>query len=194
MSENIRGKEFEEIVYFYCMKRMLILFLLFVLTKANAQNEFAAAAFYNEFKKIYADGQTGFTACKGVKRKADFEELATEYHAKMMLPLADSGKLVLPFSSNPYVIYYFEPDKVRLKVDQRGADLRDAVALAFNKPLYSKTTTTIINDHPFTSTLYFTEPGEEKFSAAVFRQCIYHNDGKYFLSFEIRGKAAPESR
>ncbi|MFZ1260928.1 MAG: hypothetical protein WAQ93_10635, partial [Chitinophagaceae bacterium] len=70
------------------MKRMLILFLLFVLTRANAQNEFAATAFYTDFKKIFADAQAGFTDCKGIKRKSDFEELATEYYAKLMLPLA----------------------------------------------------------------------------------------------------------
>ena len=170
---------------------MLILFLLFVFTQANAQNEFAATAFYNEFKKIYIDGQRGFAACKGVKRNAEFEELATEYRAIMMLPLADSGKVVFPISGNPYVIYYFEPDKVRLIVDQRGANLRDAIALAFNKPLYSRTTTTIVDNRPFTSTLYFTDPGEEKYSAAIFRQCIYYTDGKYFLSLEIRGKETP---
>ena len=78
------------------MKRMLILFQFFVLNKANAQNEFAATAFYNEFNKIYADAQTGFLICKGTKRKSEFEELATEYRAKLMLPLADSGKLVVP--------------------------------------------------------------------------------------------------
>ncbi len=170
---------------------MLILFLLFVLTQANAQNEFAATAFYNEFKKIYTDGQIGFANCKGAKRKSEFEELAIEYRAKLILPLADSGKVVFPVSGNPYVIYYFEPDKMRLKVDQRGANLRDAVVLAFDKPLYSTATTTIIDNHPFTSTLYFTEPGEDRYAAAVFRQCIYYNEGKYFLTFEIRGKKEP---
>ena len=84
---------------------MLILFLLFVLTRANAQNEFAATAFYTDFKKIFADAQAGFTDCKGIKRKSDFEELATEYYAKLMLPLADSGKVVFPVAGNPYVIY-----------------------------------------------------------------------------------------
>ncbi|MEI2737491.1 MAG: hypothetical protein V9F01_01750 [Chitinophagaceae bacterium] len=170
------------------MKRMLILFQFFVLNKANAQNEFAATAFYNEFNKIYADAQTGFLICKGTKRKSEFEELATEYRAKLMLPLADSGKLVVPVTGNPYAIYYFEPDKIRLKVDQRGVNLRDAIVTAFGKPLYARTETTIINNYPFTSTLFFTDPGESLFSAALFRQCIYYKDGSYFLSFEIRGK------
>ena len=108
-----------------------------------------------------------------------------------MLPLADSGKVVFPVVGNPYVIYYFEPDKVRLIVDQRGANLRDAIVLAFSKPLYSRTTTSINDNYPFTSTLFFTEPDEDKYAAAVFRQCIYYKGGKYFLSFEIRGKKEP---
>jgi len=133
---------------------MLILFLIFVLTKANAQNEFAATAFYKDFKRIYADGQTGFTACKGAKRKTEFDELIAEYRAKIMLPLADSGKVVVPVSGNPYVIYYFEPDKVRLKIDQLGVNLRDAVVTSFDKPLYTRAETTIMNNYPFTNTLY----------------------------------------
>jgi hypothetical protein len=167
---------------------MLILVLLFTLTKANAQNEFAATAFYNEFKKIYEDAQTGFATCKGAKRNSEFEELATEYRAKMMLPLADSGKVVVPITGNPYVIFYFEPDKVRLKVDQRGVNLRDAIVIAFGKPLYARTETILINNYPFTNTLYFTEPEENQPAVAVFRQRIYYNSGKYYLSFEIRGK------
>jgi len=170
------------------MKRIPILFLLFVLTKANAQNEFAANAFYNDFKKIYNDGQTGFSACKGAKRKTGFEELASEYQAKIMLPLADSGKVVVPVSGNPYVIYYFEPDKMRLKIDQLGLNLRDALVTAFDKPLYTRAETTIINNYPFTNTLYYTEPVENPSATAIFRQCIYFSNGKYYLSFEMRGR------
>jgi hypothetical protein len=170
------------------MKRMLVLFLPFVLIQANAQNEFAATAFYNEFRKIQEDAQTGFINCRGAKRNSEYKDLATEYKTKLMLPLADSGKLVVPFSGHPYVIYYFEPDKGRLKIDQRGLNLRDAVVTAFGKPLYARTETILINNYPFTSTLYFTEPEESRSGAALFRQCIYFYSGKYYLSFEMRGK------
>ncbi len=170
------------------MKRIPILFLLFVLTKANAQNEFAATAFYTDFRLVFEDAQKGFSACKGTKRNSEFEELADEYHTKIMLPLADSGKVVVPVKGNPYIIYYFEPDKVRLKVDQRGVNLRDAIIIALDKPLYSRTETTIINNYPFSTTLYYTEPDESISTTAVFRQCIYYKEGKYYLSFEIRGK------
>lgn len=166
---------------------MLILFPLFVLIQANAQNEFAATAFYEDFKKIYSDAQTGFINCKGEKRKSGFEELASEYQVKMMLPLADSGKLVIPATGKPFVIYYFEPDKLRLKTDQRSLNLREAIFSAFDKPLYTRTETTLVSDRPFSNILYYTDPGEK--AVAIFRQCIYFFSGKYYLSLEIRGNS-----
>ena len=61
-----------------------------------AQNEFAAAAFYKDFQKIYADAQQGFIQYKGVKKKSELPELTDEFKVKILLPLADSGKLVFP--------------------------------------------------------------------------------------------------
>jgi hypothetical protein len=162
--------------------------MFFQFANAEAQNEFAATGFYTDFNLIFEDSKTGFTNCKGEKRNSEFEELAAEYTAKLMLPLADSGKLVVPLNGNAYVIYYFEPDKVRLKVDQRAVNLRDAIIIALGKPLYSRTETTIINNYPFTTTLYYTEADEKMSATAVFRQCIYYRKGFYFLSLEIRGK------
>jgi hypothetical protein len=103
--------------------------------------------------------------------------------------LADSGKIVFPVSVNrPYVVYYFEPSRSRLKVDQRSTDLRDAVLSVFDQPLYSRTETSMINDHPNTNSLYFTDPAETHSAMAVFRINIYFKEGKYYLAFEIRGK------
>lgn len=171
------------------MKRTILFFLLFTLSKVYGQNEFAATAFYDDFKKIYSDAQAGFVNYKGDKRKSEFEELATEYKVKLLLPLADSGNIVFPVSANrPYVVYYFEPSKARLKVDQRSTNLRDAVLSVFDQPLYSRTETTIINNHPFTNSWYFTDPAETRSAMAVFRINIYFNEGKYYLAFEIRGK------
>ena len=171
------------------MKRIFLFFLLFAVSEVYGQNEFAAAAFYTDFKKIYEDAQAGFVNCKGDKRKSEFEDLATEYKVKLLLPLADSGKIVLPLSANrPYVVYYFEPSKVRLKVDQRAMNLRDAIFTVFDKPLYSRTETSIINNHPFTDSWYFTDPDETRSSFAEFRMNIYFENGKYNLAFEIRGK------
>lgn len=168
---------------------MLILFLFFQNTKAAAQNEFAATAFYKDFMLVYADSKTGFSNCKGEKRTGEFEEMAAEYTTRIMLPLADSGKLVIPVNGNPYVIYYFEPDKSRLKVDQQGANLRDAMLIALDRPLYSRTETSIINNHPFTNTFFFTKSDDNISANALFRQSIYFKNGLYYLSFEILGKS-----
>ena len=105
-----------------------------------------------------------------------------------MLTLTDSGKVVVPVSGNPYVIYYFKPDKMKLKIDQLGVNPRDAIVTSFDNPLYTRAKTTIINNYPFTNTLYYTVPVENPKAIAVFRQCIYFSNGKYYLSFEIRGK------
>jgi hypothetical protein len=172
------------------MKRIILFFLLLAVSELYGQNEFAATAFYTDFKKIYKDAQAGFVDYKGDKRKAEFEELATEYKVKLLLPLADSGKIVFPLSVNrPYVVYYFEPSKSRLKVDQRSANLRDAVLSVFDQPLYSRSETTMINDHPFTNSWYFTDTAETRSAMAIFRMNIYFNNGKYYLAFEIRGKS-----
>ena len=171
------------------MKRIILFFLLFAVSEINGQNEFAATAFYTDFKKIYEDAQAGFVNYKGDRKKSDFEELATEYKVKLMLPLADSGKIVFPLSGNrPYVVYYFEPSKVRLKVDQRAMNLRDALLTVLDQPLYARTETTLINNYPFTNTWYFTDPAETRSASAAFRMNSYFSEGKYNLVFEIRGK------
>jgi hypothetical protein len=164
-----------------------ILFLI-LFSKLYCQNEFAATAFYNEFKIIYADAAKGFIENKGSYRESEFPGLTKEYNVKMMLPLADSGKIVETMKGDSYVIYYFEPDKVRLKVDQRGANLRDAIQIAINLPLYARSETVLVDNRPLTNTWYFTEPGETRSAAAAFKLSIYFKDGKYFLSLEIRGK------
>ncbi len=171
------------------MKRIILFFPLFIMSEVDGQNEFAATAFYTDFKKIYEDAQAGFVNYKGDRRKSEFEELATEYKVKLLLPLADSGKIVFPLSGNrPYVVYYFEPSKVRLKVDQRAMNLRDALLTVFDQPLYARTETSIINNYPFSNTWYFTDPAETRLASAAFRMNIYFNEGKYNLLFEIRGK------
>src|SRR5687768_16267755 len=105
------------------MKRILILFQLVLFGQANAQNPFAASAFYKEFQKVVSDGRDGFAACRSVQLKTGYDALQKEFRTRCMLPLADSGKIVLPHEADPYVIYYFEANKTRLKVDQAGVDL-----------------------------------------------------------------------
>jgi hypothetical protein len=171
------------------MKRTLTILFLLTAFRSHSQDEFASTAFYNDLKKIYADAQQGFIEFKGEKRVSEFEELATEYKVKFLLPLADSGKIVVPKSGNPYVIYFFEPHKNRLKVDQRAVGLRDAIVTAYEKPLYSRSETVVVKDRPLSNTWLFTDPNETKTSAAAFRITIYFENNGYYLSLEIRGKA-----
>lgn len=170
------------------MKRTLSILFVLVAFNATSQDEFASTAFYTDFKKIYADAQTGFTACKGDKRKSEFDDLVTEYNAKLLLPLADSGKIVFPNKGNPYAIYYFEPDKNRLKIDQRAVSLREAMVTAFEKPLYSMSETVIVNERPLSNSWFFTDANETNKTAATFRMSIYFENNVYYLSFEIKGK------
>lgn len=170
------------------MKRIFSFLFILIAATSYGQEEFAATAFYSDFKKIYADAQAGFIKYKGEKRQSEFEELNDEYRVKLLLPLADSGKIVFPNTGNPYVVYFFEPNKNRLKVDQRAVSLREAVLTAYNAPLYSKSETVMINDRPLSNTWLFTTAEETKNSAAVFRISIYFADNRYYLSFEIRGK------
>lgn len=169
------------------MKRILFLFFIFSILKVNAQNEFTATAFYKDFKSIYNDAQGGFLKYRGEKRLVESNELYTEYNVKLLLPLADSGKIVVPAAGSSYVIYYFEPEKMRLKVDQRGANLIDAVLNVLKVQLIARTETTIIDKYPFTNSWYFIDPNEKKLALAAFKMSIYFIKGKYNLSFEIRG-------
>jgi hypothetical protein len=169
------------------MKRILLIpVFLIALDQAKAQGEFAASAFYNEFKKVYHDAQSGFTVCKGDMRKTGIQDLVTEYKIKCILPLSDSAKIVEQANGKTFVIYYFEPDKMRLKVDQRAVDLRDAITTAFGKPLYVRSETTIVNKQPFSSSMYYDDPTMN--SAALFQHLVYYQEGRFYLSLEIRGR------
>ncbi|NOT52079.1 MAG: hypothetical protein HOP10_12475 [Chitinophagaceae bacterium] len=171
------------------MKRATPILFLLIAFNSYSQDEFASNAFYGDLRKIYADAQEGFIKYKGEKRKSEFEELSAEYKVKFLLPLADSGKIVVPKTGDPYVVYFFEPNKNRLKIDQRAMSLRDAIVTAYEKPLYLRSETVVVNDRPLTNNWLFTDPDETKTSAAVFRITIFYQDNAYSLSLEIRGKS-----
>ena len=167
---------------------LIILWLIAGVIRVNGQNEFAANAFYSEFKKIYDDAIHGFAISKGELRESEYPGLVTEYKVKLMLPLADSGKIAEPVKGRPYVIYYFEPDKLRLKVDQKGANLRDAILIALDRPLYSRAETILVDGHPLTNTWYFLNESETRHNEAAFQLSIYYSKNKYYLSLSIRGQ------
>jgi len=170
------------------MKKLLAVICLLGPVAANAQSEFASASFYQDFKKIYTDGQTGFTAYKGAPLKSEYPELQTEYKVKPSLPPADSGKLVFPVNGHPYAVYYFEPFKNRIKTDQKALGLREAIITAYEQPLYVRTETKMVDNKAFTNSYFFSGPDDNKVSQALFRTSIYYKDDKYYLLLEIKGK------
>lgn len=175
------------------MKKILLFLFMSTCLGAWGQNEFAATAFYNDFKKIYSDAQVGFKTYRGGIKPGNYPELQSEFRVKLVLPLADSGKIVFPNNGNPFVVYYYEPSKVRLRVDQRALNLQEAVQTAYGQDLFSRTETVIVNNHPLTNTSFFSSSTEDRQSAALFRVSIYFNDGKYYMTLEIRGKKQEDS-
>lgn len=177
------------ILYISSMKKWLLAILLMITTLTHAQNEFAATAFYNEFRKIYSDAQNGFAINKGDKKMTGLDDLFSEFACKLSLPLADSCKLVFPVNGTPYVVYYFEAGKGRLKVDQRGLNLREAVVTAFGQPLYARTESVVREEKVFSSTYFYMIPEEEDKKKALFKSSIYQQNGLFYLTFEIRGRS-----
>ncbi|MCX6317109.1 MAG: hypothetical protein NTW29_07450 [Bacteroidetes bacterium] len=173
------------------MKAGFIAIILFYSTRLFAQgdNEFAATAFYNQFKKIYADAQKGFMLNKGAKTLSDFPELTDVYKAKLNLPQADSGRVVFPKNNNlPYALYYFEPAKSRLKSDQRALGLREAIGTAYGKILFTKTETRVVGNDVYTDTWFFEKETDTDKKTALFRISEFPQGNKYYFTLEIRGK------
>jgi hypothetical protein len=169
----------------------LMLFLLgFVITDAFGQNEFAAAAFYTDFKKIYTDARTGFIEYKGAMKVHEPGTGTDVFAVKLLLPLADSGKIVVPVSGDPYAEYYFQSSKKKQDVDQRAVNLREALLTILGKPLYMRTETLSIKKSMFSTTYYFTDPNTTQPELAAFSSHIQQENGRYHLSFRILGKKA----
>ncbi len=169
------------------MKKWLTAIALWAVTFSYGQNEFAATAFYNEFKKIYADAQNGFVLNKGSQVKNGFEEMALEFATKLPLPLSDSGKILYPLNGNPYVVYYFEPSNARIKIDVRAVSLKEAIVTAFAQPIYAQTETYLVDDKVYCNTYFYSDAAEENKKAALFKTAIYQQKGLFYLNFEIRG-------
>jgi hypothetical protein len=170
------------------MKITLSLLFLFLAFYADCQDEFGSSTFYNAVRKVQAEGLNGFEQLKGNVLRTPYPELRKEYRVKTMLPLADSGKIVVPAEGVPFALYYFEPEKKMETINERATSLRDALVKAYGNPLYTKTITTTTGKKVHSDTYYFSDPGESHTSKALFRTTIYSQGRRYFLSFEIRGK------
>jgi hypothetical protein len=171
------------------MRKITLLFIVFTSLQLPAQNEFAATAFYKEFNKIYEDAQKGFVTNKGSKLLKD--DFATTYHSKLLLSLADSGKIFFPNEGNPYVEYYFEPKKRKEDIDKTAADLVQAITIAYNKPLYSETRTVTVKNNLYSNTFIYDQAPDVEGRNLVFKCSIYKSGKNYMLAFRIMGKPMP---
>lgn len=170
------------------MKKSFTLFFILISLNSLGQNEFAASSFYNAIKKLQEDGKNGFTAYKGVKLKSEFEEMNDEFKVTILLPLADSGKIIIPETGNPYALYYFETEKKKKNVDERSLNLREAIVTAYDQPLYAKTITTTVNDKIFSDTYLYTGQNETHTSTALMQINVFHKNDKYYLTLRILGR------
>lgn len=170
------------------MIRVLLFSFVFNIVTAYGQNEFAASSFYTTFKKIQEDGEKGFAQFKGPQLKSQFSEIKVEYKIKLLLPLADSGKIVVPAAGNPYAVYFFEPEKRKENIDERAVHLREAILTAHANPLYAKTVSTTLDRWIHSDTYFYAETNQNHTSLALYRISVFYQDGKYHLLLEIKGK------
>jgi hypothetical protein len=170
------------------MKFLSTLLLLMISFSALSQGEFNASSFYKTLLKIRDAGKNGFEEVKGRQLKTEYAELRQEFHPKLMIPLADSGKIIIPKEGVTYAIYYFEPEKKLEKINERAVDLRDAIKTAYGQPLYARTISTTVNNNIYSDTYFYDTAEETHTSRALFRTSVYRQKGKYHLTIEIRGK------
>lgn len=167
------------------MRNLTLVFLIMLALKGTAQNEFAATVFYNDFKKIQMAAADGFSEFKGSKVPGMNNGIIDKYRIKLLLPLADSGWIIIPTTGAPYVEYFFQTSRTKQEIDQRAVNLREALLTAYGKPLFTRTETYTLNDHIFSNTYFYKNLND---SAAIFRSSIYQEDKrKYFLTLKIVG-------
>lgn len=169
------------------MKYLLFIIFTFHQLQVFGQNEFAATAFYTSFNIIEADAKNGFEATKGELLDHQPSGFANEYKVKLMIPLAESGKIVEPVSGNPYAVYFFEPEKKKEKIDKRAVQLREAILTALGLKLYAKTIFTTVNNHILSDTYLYVNPDELSESNALFKISIFYDQNRFQLLLEIRG-------
>lgn len=170
------------------MRTVIVLTSLLAFTGLNGQNEFAANAFYNEFRKMEEDARSGFTRYKGEKISQDRDTSQGEFRVKLLLPLADSGRIVFPGTGAPYVEYFFQPVKYPEEINRVAANLKEAIVTAYGKPLFVRSETVQPGKGLYNVSWFFTDPGEKSTAAAEFRTSIFYRDKLYFLAFRIYGK------
>lgn len=171
----------------YSMKKFLFfLMVAMVSLTASAQNEFANEKFYSAVKKIYADGQNGFSLYKGPKLR-DLGSIMTFYKTTLMLPGADSGNITVPVIGSPDVSYDFKPAKTLEQATQKIKYLTEAVKTASGKTLYEQQKTSQLKTFTFYKTLLYTTPTPGLFDAAEFELYTTLDKAGYMINLKIKG-------
>ncbi|MBL7747511.1 MAG: hypothetical protein JNM19_08815 [Chitinophagaceae bacterium] len=169
----------------------LLLFLAMV-TTGLAQNPFATNTFYDEFKKVYGDGQNGFPATKGawINETGIFYD---NYKVTTRLPGADSGKLSIPqVIGFPLVAYYFKPSGTLAAAKKSETNLHVAVKTAWAAPLIEVKRTDTLKEFIFYKTLFYKDVAAQKRFEPEFETYIVKEKGVYLLVLTINGRNEPK--
>ena len=91
-------------------------------------------------------------------------------------------------NGKPYAEYYFPATKSKESIDLRAARLREAVATAYNKPLFTRSETFRSVNMPFSNTWFYNETDQQNTAAAIFRTSIVKSGKYYIMSFRLIGE------
>lgn len=170
------------------MKKAALFFLLLVQLQVGvAQNQYANKSFYDSFKKIYADGQKGFTALKG----AAIDEFSSFYFfhkVNTLLPGADSGKLSIPqVIGFPIATYYFKAGKTLSAAKANEAKLKAAIKTAWGSPLIVIEKKDTVKSSVFYKTYFYPTQDAVKSFETIFATYLVKEEGTYILGLNING-------
>lgn len=165
------------------MRKFMLLILVFSVLNATGQNEFGATAFYNDFRQIYADAPLGFARYKGMPVKGQ----SHVYTVKLLIPLADSGRIV-ENATECYVEYYFQPAKKKEDAYKRALNLRLALVTSVEHPVSTRTETPVIDGYPYSTTYFYANTSGMEKGSELFWYSVYQKNGRYYISLHIPGK------
>jgi hypothetical protein len=170
------------------VKKVVIFFLLSVHVQIGvAQNQYANKPFYDSFKKIYADGQKGFTATKGAALN-EFSSFYFFHKVNTLLPGADSGKLSVPqVIGFPIVTYYFKAGKTLFAAKANEARLKAAIKTAWGYPLIEIEKKDTIKPSVFYKTFFYLTQDAVKNFESIFDTYLVMEKGTYILGLNING-------
>lgn len=173
-------------------KQLLFTLLLIAGLVSSAQNPFAKQAFYDAFKKVYADGQKEFIETTGMFRN-EMNSYYSFHLPKTLLPGSDSGQVYLPLSiGTPFITYYFPPSKKLADAKLKEKNLHDAIKTAWGIPvlLEVKKTDTLKQSIQY-RTFFYKNREDIKNYLSVLDTYIFFENGAYQLRLNVNGANTP---